>query len=555
MFYTEKHPDGRIVCTGHIIDLLGRRIYDGAITIHHGLIAAIEPCAELPADAPYYLPGFVDSHVHVESSMMTPIEFARIAAQHGSIGAICDPHEIANVMGVQGVTLMLEIAKYAQFHLLFGAPSCVPSFTADVETSGFTLDSKAVAELAARDDIHFLGEMMNFPGVLQRDPEVMAKIQAMCAQGKPVDGHAPGLVGTDRGRYADAGITTDHECSTLEEGRDAVRCGMIVQIREGSAAKDYAALSPLIAEAPGQVMFCTDDSHPGDLVRGHIDRIVRRAISDGYDIMDILTAACLTPVRHYRMKSGMLQVGDSADFISISDLTAHFRVIKTYVRGQKIYSSRGHNTALRMLKDVVDIAKELAGMRLNNFHAAPITVADIQVPKHSGSEHIIVASDGSLLTGHEYRPVTADVQKLVVYNRYSPSARPAVAYIRGFELQHGAFAQTIAHDCHNIVAVGTSDELLVEVINRVVAMRGGIAATDGTDMVDLPLPIGGLMSPLSGHELAFRNTLLEEVVHRAGCPLRAPFITLAFMALPVIPALKLTDRGLFDSVQFRFLDN
>lgn len=536
---------------GHIVDLVTRRIYDGEIHIQGGRISAISECT-VAADAPYYLPGFIDSHVHVESSMMTPLEFARIASRHGSIGAVCDPHEIANVMGEQGVELMCSIAALAEFRFAFGVPSCVPSCNVDIETSGHIIDAQDVSDLLKRDDIYFLAEMMNFPGVLNDDPEVMRKIQAALALGKPVDGHAPGLLGDARMRYAKAGITTDHECTTLQEGRDAVRCGMIVQIREGSAAKDYQALAPLIAEAPSQVMFCTDDSHPTDLIYGHIDRIVRRAMADGYDIMDILTAACLTPVRHYHIPAGLLQVGDPADFIAITNLTPHFAVMKTFVNGVKVFSSKGQFTANRILEKSVTLQKFFIQNRYNHFCAAPISIADI-AHTPADAEHIIVATDGSLLTMHEIGPVTNDVQKLVVYDRYTPGARPQVAYIRGFGLQHGAIAQSIAHDCHNIIAVGSDDLALVQTINRVIEMTGGISVTDGTVQEDLPLPIAGLMSPLCGHELAFQSLLLERVVKEAGCTFRSPFITLAFMALPVIPNLKLTDKGLFDSSAFQFI--
>ena len=537
---------------GHIVDLLARRIYGGEIQINNKKIASITPC-EVEDSAPYFLPGFIDSHVHIESSMMTPVEFARIALRHGTIGAVCDPHEIANVMGKDGIMLMLNIAKLADFRFAFGMPSCVPSCNDSIETAGYTLDSKVVAEFMKRDDIYFLAEMMNFPGVIGGDPEVMAKIEAAKKAGKPIDGHAPGLVGGDRAKYAAAGIYSDHECTSIETGRSAVANGMKVQIREGSAAKDYAALSPLIAEAPGMVMLCTDDCHPNDFVRGHIDRIVRRAIADGYDVMDVLTAACLTPVRHYGIPSGLLQVGDPADFIVITDLTPNFKVLKSYIDGVKVFSSKGQFTANRMLEISVNIQKELVLNMINNFHAKPITEKDIaHTPK--AEEHIIVASDGSLFTVHETGPVTEEVQKIVVLDRYSDNTVPQVAYIKGFGLKKGAIAQSIAHDCHNIVAVGTSDEELVKVINRVIEMKGGIAANDGVVMEDLPLPIAGIISPLCGHELAFRCELLAEVVESAGCKFHSPFITLAFMCLPVIPQIKLTDKGLFDSNRFEFLN-
>lgn len=537
---------------GHIVDLVARRIFDGEIIVADDKIAAITEC-QVEASAPYFLPGFVDSHVHIESSMMTPVEFARIALRHGTIGAVCDPHEIANVMGVEGIEMMLDIARTADFRFAFGMPSCVPSCNKDIETSGFVLDATEVERFMKRDDIYFLAEMMNFPGVLGGDPEVMAKIAAAKAAGKPVDGHAPGLVGEARQRYADAGISTDHECTSIETGRAAIASGMIVQIREGSAAKDYNALAPLIAEAPGQVMFCTDDCHPTDFVRGHLDRIVRRAIADSYDILDILTAACLTPVKHYGIPAGLLQPGDPADFIVLTDLTPHFRVIKSYINGEKVFSSKGQFTANRMLERSMLVQKNLVTSMINNFNAQPITCADIARTPRS-VEDIIVASDGSLFTGHERGPVDASVQKLVVLDRYTANAKPKVAYIKGFGITCGAAAQSIAHDCHNIVAVGSDDAELVRVINRVIEMKGGVAVSDGTELEDLPLPIGGIISPLCGHELAFRCTLLDEVIKRAGCQFHSPFITLAFMCLPVIPQLKLTDKGLFDSEKFQFVE-
>lgn len=536
---------------GHIIDVVSRRIFDGEIVVKDGKIESIIE-HEVDPSSLFFLPGFIDSHVHVESSMMTPVEFARIALRHGTIGAMCDPHEIANVMGCEGIELMLDLARLADFRFAFGMPSCVPSCSKDIETSGFILGPEEVDRFMKRDDIHFLAEMMNFPGVLGDDPEVMAKIASTKAAGKPVDGHAPGLVGSERMRYADAGISTDHECTTIEIGRSAIESGMIVQIREGSAAKDYAALAPLIAEAPGMTMFCTDDCHPNDFVRGHIDRIVRRAIADGYDIMDILTAACLTPVKHYGIPTGLLQKGDPADFIAITDLTPQFRVMKTYIDGEKVYSSKGQYTANRMLERSVNIQKSIVLHMMNNFNAKPICVEDIEKTP-SEIEDIIIASDGSLFTIHEKGPVTKEVQKIVVLERYSSDATPKVGYIRGFNLTDGAMAQSIAHDCHNIVAVGTSDEELVKVINRVIEMKGGIAVSDGTVTEDLPLPIAGIISPLCGHELAFRCTLLNEVVRNAGCSFHSPFITLAFMCLPVIPQLKLTDKGLFDSEKFEII--
>lgn len=527
-------------------------MFGGEIYVDNGRIVSVKEC-EVEESAPYCIPGFIDSHVHIESSMMTPIEFARVALRFGTIGVVCDPHEIANVMGKKGVELMLTLSQMTDFHYAFGMPSCVPSCSTDIETSGYVLGVKEVEEFMHKPGIYYLAEMMNFPGVLNGDPEVMAKIAAAKAAGKPVDGHAPGLLGDDRRRYAAAGISTDHECTSIETGRSAVECGMIVQIREGSAAKNYAALAPLIAEAPDQVMFCTDDCHPEDYVLGHIDRIVRRAISDGYDVMDVLKAACVTPVKHYNIPAGLVREGDIADFIIISDLSSTFRVLKSYIHGKLMYSADGEKTASVIIEGFQEIRAHLLGSTINNFKASPISVEDIaRTPRDE--ENIIVALDGSLFTLKEKGPVTDDVQKLVVLDRYSGKGVPKVAYIKGFNMTNGAMAQSIAHDCHNIVAVGSSDEELVRVVNRVVEMQGGIAVSDGNVLEDLPLPIAGIISPMSGDELAARSKVLNDVVKRAGCRFRSPFITLAFMCLPVIPQLKLTDKGLFDGTEFHFVD-
>ena len=526
---------------GHVVNILDGTMTDAEIVVKEGVITAITPC-DVPDDAPYYLPGFVDSHVHIESSMMLPTEFARIAKRHGTVGAICDPHEIANVLGIAGVELMLDNARQTDFYFGFGAPSCVPSCGTDIETSGEILDSKAVASLLKREDITMLSEMMNYPGVLNADAEVMAKIDAAKLVGKPVDGHAPGLVGEGRKQYAAAGISTDHECTQYEEARDAVNAGMFVLIREGSAAKNYEALSPLIAECPDMLMFCTDDSHPTDLLKGHIDQIVKRAIKDGYPVMDVLRMACLNPVRHYGLKAGLLQVGDSADFIAISDLSADFKVIATYIHGVCQNDEESETFELQ------DCYSRCA--------ATPITTGDIAYMNEEESVvPQIVATDGSLLTAWYSGPKDSHSQKLVTYNRYVPGARPQVAYIRGFEITNGAIAQTIAHDCHNIIAIGSDDGMIVDMINRVISMRGGIAATDGNETVELPLPIGGIMSNLPGEDLSEINLKLEQTVRQSGCIFNAPFITLGFMALPVIPELKLTDKGLFDGNTFQFVKN
>ena len=544
--------------SGHIVDLPNRRIYDGTITVEHGTIAAITPCDSLPADAPYLLPGFIDSHVHIESSMMTPAAFAAVAVRHGTVGAVADPHEIANVLGTAGIDFMTANARQVPFHFCFGAPSCVPSCGTDIETAGACLDSKVLATLLARPDIGFLAEMMNYVGVLAGDAEVMARIEAARRAGKPIDGHAPGLVGDERRRYAAAGISTDHECATIDEGRACIAAGMKVLIREGSAAKNVTAMEGLIDEYPGQVMLCTDDCHPDDLVRGHINLQVRRALADGHDLWHVLEAASATPQRHYGLHSGLLRPGDPATFIAADALTKDMRILQTVVRGEVVYDAGSGTTA------TVATCCTAAGEWPNRMEARPLTVADIATPWVEGQTvHVIVATDGSLLTGHDtLTPATPfgegsewqGVQKIVVLNRYTPGAHPMVGFVRGFELTDGAMAATVTHDCHNIVAIGTDDARITEVINRVIAMGGGAVAIAGKEVCEVALPIAGLMSPLDGDEVARRTAALTSAARRAGCPMHAPFITMAFMCLPVIPDLKMTDRGLFDATQWRFVE-
>jgi len=541
--YIEK-TENAVIYQGHIVNPVGRTIEDGEVCVVDGQIQSITCRDDVPKDAPYIMPGFVDAHVHVESSMVLPSAFADVAVRHGVLGAVCDPHEIANVLGEEGVEIMLESARKSRFHFAFGAPSCVPSCGISIETSGCQLDSVAVGRLLAKPEIYFLSEMMNFPGVLGKDAEVMKKIQTALQLGKPVDGHAPGLSGEARRQYAEAGISTDHECTSLDEARDAVKAGMYVIIREGSAAKDYKALAPLLSENPSQVMFCMDDCHPDDLINGEIDIIVRNAIRDGYPLMDILRSACVLPVSHYHLPIGLLQKGDAADFICVSDLTPDFKVLQTVIKGEVVYDSE---TTIKAEQKPVPNSQIQ-----NNFQASPIALEDLTLPSE-GKQHIIVAADGSLFTQHEEGEITDDVQKLVVYSRYKSGASPQVAYVRGFGLRKGAIAQTIAHDCHNIVALGTDDALLVQVINQVVAMRGGIVATDGTATDSLSLPIAGIMSPMGVEEVVEKNRRLLSLVRNMGCTLHSPFITLAFMALPVIPQLKLTDKGLFDSSTFSFI--
>lgn len=569
-------------CIARLIDIENRRFFPARIVIAGDRIAAIEPLepsAVAEEALPFALPGYIDAHVHIESSMLVPSEFARLAVGHGTVATVSDPHEIANVLGVPGVDFMIDNGRQVPLKFHFGAPSCVPATA--FETAGATIDSDQIATLLARDEVLYLAEMMNYPGVLHQDPEVLAKIGHAIRAGKPIDGHAPGLRGQDAAHYAAAGITTDHECVSLEEAIDKLAAGMRILIREGSAAKNFASLFPLIDRYPGRVMFCSDDKHPDDLLQGHIDQLVRRAVQQGADLFHVLAAACITPIRHYRLPVGTLQVGDFADFQLIDNLT-DFRNLETIINGETVALNG------RALFGSVPCPA------MNRFDCQP-TVADdfavaadpdvsaccgvirnaAEAPAASGGNtsghssdsarvRVIEAIDRSLLTGQRIGElpvrngrVVADVEhdllKLAVINRYRP-APPAVAFIHGFGLRHGAIASSVGHDSHNILAVGGDDEAIAAAVNLVIRHRGGIVAIADDRELALPLPIAGLMTDHDGATVAAEYQRIDQFVKaELGSPLTAPFTTLSFMALLVIPRLKLSDLGLFDCETFSLL--
>jgi adenine deaminase len=530
--------------SANIVDVVAGRVFPGTVTIADGRIA---DARESAGGNGFIMPGFVDAHVHVESSMMVPSEFARFATVHGTVATVSDPHEIANVLGVEGVQLMVENGRRVPFKFHFGAPACVPATA--FETAGAVLDATAVAGLFDQFGLRYLSEMMNFPAVLSGDGDVHAKLKATKDRGLPIDGHAPGLRGDDARRYAAAGPSTDHECVTLEEALEKIGFGMMILIREGSAARNFAALHPLLRLAPERCMFCTDDLHPDNLQHGHINRIAARAIAEGHDLFDVLRAATLNPVRHYGLPVGLLQVGDPADFVVVDDLR-DFRVRQTYIDGRLV----AENGVTRI--DHVNVPA------LNRWGATAKRIEDFQVPTHGGLIRVIEALDGQLVTNELHLPVrtdggqlvadpAADILKLTVVNRYADTP-PAVAFIRGFGLKRGAIASSVAHDSHNVVAVGANDADLCAAVNALVETRGGLSIADGGTIDVLPLEVAGLMSR-DGDAVAAGYARLSDLAHGLGTPLRAPFMTLAFMALLVIPALKLSDKGLFDGRAFRFV--
>lgn len=540
--------------SGHLIDLHQRRIYPAEILIESGKIVKITELDAVPEGAGYLLPGFVDSHIHIESSMLPPAEFARMAVVHGTVATVSDPHEIANVLGLEGVHFMLENAARTPLKICFGAPSCVPA--TNFETAGARLDVEGVETLLKNPAIGYLSEMMNFPGVLHADPGVMAKIEAAKRLGKPIDGHAPGLRGATAKQYFEAGISTDHECFTLDEARDKAELGVKILIREGSAARNFEALWPIIREFPAQVMFCSDDKHPDDLVHGHINSLVARALAHGCELFDTLRAACLHPVEHYRLPVGLLREGDPADFIRVPDIQS-FQVQETWINGEKV--AENGQTRLSYFPSGTP----------NQFLAEPKKSSEFQLfhQWYCPNLRVIQVFDGEIVTGEmegsvsemrngQYMPdLEKDLLYITVVNRYTQKATPALGFVHGFGLQKGALASSVAHDSHNIVAVGTSEEALAEVVNAVIEAQGGVAAVDGSGEVhSLPLPIAGLMSPVDGWQLAEDYSKLDAwVKSELGCVLRAPFMSLSFLALPVIPKLKMTDKGLFDVEKFDFV--
>ncbi|NEV64847.1 adenine deaminase [Thiorhodococcus minor] len=531
------------------VDLQRRRIRAGRIRWADGIIREIEDIGPPSPEAGYLIPGFVDAHVHIESAMLPPSEFGRIALRHGTLASVSDPHEIANVLGIAGVRFMLEDAARTPFKILFGAPSCVPA--TPFETAGASLGTQEVAALLDEPGIGYLSEVMNFPGVLGRDPEVLAKIAAARERGLPVDGHAPGLLGAEAGAYAAAGISTDHECRTLREARDKIAAGMSILLREGSAARDFEALHPLISERPDRVMLCSDDKHPDDLVAGHIDRLAAAAIQKGQDPFDVLRCACINPCRHYGLDLGQLRVGDPMDAVLVRDLT-ELRPQRVWARG-RLVAEEGRS-----------LLPHLPVTPINRFKTEPIAAQALAMQADTDQLRVIDVVDGELVT-HEslVEPLTSDGQAqpdttrdlltIAVLNRYRP-APPALGMVRGFGLKHGAIASSVAHDSHNLVAVGADRESLAAAINALIVHQGGIAVATGEGVEVLPLPLAGLMSVEDGDWVARRYAELDRQAKALGSDLRAPFMTLSFMALLVIPELKLSDLGLFDGRRFAFTE-
>ena len=532
-----------MVLQGNIVDIVGKRIYKGEICVEKGVITQIN--AANHAAENYILPGFIDAHIHIESSMLVPSEFAKIAVLHGTVATVSDPHEIANVLGVKGVEFMIENGKKVPLKFNFGAPACVPATS--FESAGALIDAEDIKKMMENPDIKYLAEMMNYPGVLFDDPEVLAKLQHAKNNHKPIDGHAPGLRGEEVSKYIAAGISTDHECYSYDEALEKLQKGMKIIIREGSAAKNFEALIDLVPTHFEKMMFCSDDKHPDDLLLGHINQLCERAVAKGIDIFKVLQVACVNPVKHYGLDVGLLQKGDPADFIVIEDLEK-FKVLATYING------------VLVAKNGTSFVKNVPFDVLNNFNTDKKKISDFQYPSTAQRIRVIEALDGELVThqieanslikkGNLVSNTSTDVLKMTVVNRYK-NEKPAIAFIKNFGLKEGAIASSVGHDSHNIIAVGVSDEALCKAVNLIIENKGGVCAVTDSEEKIVPLPVAGIMSDKSAQEIGEAYATLDAMAKKMGSTLRAPYMTLSFMALLVIPALKLSDKGLFDGNSF-----
>lgn len=531
--------------SGNIVDVVNDIIYPGTLMIQKGKIVDITK--ENRKYNKFIIPPLIDAHVHIESSMLVPTEFARLAVCHGTVASVSDPHEIANVLGIDGINFMVENGKQSPFKFYFGAPSCVPATS--FESTGHRIDANNVTSLLYREEIKYLSEMMNFPGVIHRDPEVIKKIETAIRLGLPIDGHAPGLSGQKLAAYVNAGISTDHETIDKEEALEKLELGMKILIREGSAAKNFDALVCFIEKYPEKCMLCSDDKHPDDLVQGHINQLVKRALDAGCDKMKVFKTASINTIMHYGLEVGLLQKADFADFVVIDGFES-FRILETWIDGSKVAENG------KTLLPCISINP------INNFNTTEKKIQDFAVPAEGKKINLIQALDGQIYTEwkQEYPKIQGnnvvsdpdrDILKISVVNRYV-DVQPAVAFINNFGLKKGAIAASIAHDSHNIVAVGSNDDDLTKAINLIIRNKGGLSIVHGKDEFLLPLPVGGLMANDDCFTVSRDYSILDRKAKAFGSLLQAPFMTLSFMALLVIPKLKLSDKGLFNSETFEF---
>lgn len=564
--------------TAYILDVLTDSVYPARITIADGIfkeIAPIDVAEETEIDVEgLILPGFIDSHIHIESSMVTPAQFAKIAVRHGTTAVVCDPHEIANVSGIEGINFMIENASTVPFNFYFTAPSCVPATC--FETSGAILDSSDIEFLLKKDEIVALAEMMNFPGVINGDEEVLRKLELARKYNKPIDGHAPLVSGKDLDKYIEQGIVTDHECSNFSEAIEKKHKGMRIMVRDGSSAKDMEALFDFSQRMeylknqdsfgiiPSEVLerrihapifdfIASDDKHPNDLIQGHLDKSIKKAVDLGIDVIESVKMVTINPASHYGLDGGAIVPGAKADFVVIDNLN-DFNIQKTYIAGECVYDGES------VLFDAPEVET------VNRIQVSKKSPEDFEVC-YDGDEcevNVIKCYNGDLLTkkttarlmccDNKVKPdIYQDVLKIAVVERYG-GEKVANAFIKGFGLKKGAIASSVAHDSHNIIVVGYDSEMMAEAVNTIIDNKGGIAVVSEDFSDSLSLPIAGLMTNKDAYAVAKKLDILHKMASALGCKLDAPFMTMAFMALLVIPSLKISDLGLFDVDAFEFID-
>ena len=564
--------------TAFMLDVITDTFYPARITIEDGKYKEITPIfidEDTKLDMPgLMMPGFIDSHIHIESSMMTPAQFAKVAVRHGTTGVVCDPHEIANVLGIEGIEAMIENAKQVPFNFFFSAPSCVPA--TPFETSGAVIDSADINYLLKKDEIVGLGEMMNFPGVINGDEEVLKKLKLARIYNKPIDGHAPLLSGEELNKYLKQQIVTDHECSNILEAFEKKVKGMKIMVRDGSSAldmenlfniediysyiEDPSSLGVLFRDifelkiyAPLFDFIVSDDKNPNDLLEGHLNKSVKKACELGIDIVKAINMVTINPAYHYNLNCGAIVVGANADFVLV-DSIYDLNILETYIGGECVFD--GEN----VLFDAPDVDAR------NSINATKKSASDFDI-LYDGDEcevNVIECIDGDLLTkkataklktkdGIVQPDIIQDVLKIAVVERYGGN-NVSNAFIKGFGLKKGAIASSVAHDSHNMIVVGYNSEMMAKAVNEVIDNQGGIAVVSEDFSDSLPLPIAGLMSNEDAEIIAEKLTTLQNMAAALGSNLTSPFMTMAFMALLVIPSLKISDLGLFDGDAFEFID-
>lgn len=561
-----------------MLDVITDSIYPARISVEGGFFKEIVPIvinddSELDISG-IILPGFIDSHIHIESTMLTPAQFAKLAVRFGTTSVVCDPHEIANVAGTDGIDFMIENSKSVPFNFYFSIPSCVPATC--FETSGAILDSETIGELLKKDEAVALGEMMNFPGVINGDGEVLAKLEKAKELGKPIDGHAPLLSGKDLDKYIAEHISTDHECSNFAEAIEKKEKGMKIMVREGSSAKNMEALFDFsdrldywknhesFGKMPNEVLekrihlpifdfIVSDDKHTTDLIKGHLNESIKKAIGLEISPISAIEMVTVNPSTHYNLNTGAIVKGMQADYVVVDNLN-DLNILKTYVAGKCVFD--GENVLFDVeeteFKNTFDVSKK-------GFEDFEISCdepsADVNVIRCFNGELITEAESATLETknGFVQPDLEEDILKIAVVERYGGNSI-ANGFITGFNLKKGAIASSVAHDSHNIVVVGTNSEDMANAVNCLIDNEGGFAIVDGDFEDSLALPIAGLMTNEDSHEVAEKLEKLHKTAADFGCKLDSPFMTMSFMALLVIPAIKISDKGLFDCINFEFID-